>query len=266
MQGQRISVSEEFKEAFTHFYAAENKTTEAVAKTLLPSFQTILIFSFGTPVFFTSPRQTKLAIDKCLILGPVKQPIDYTLPPNADILVANFKADAFYRFFGQSLASEHMPIHPDDLLDENCFTNLWRLLRDKPSADRVPDVLEFCRPYLKKRDAAFERIATFNNTSESPIKAIAEETQQSERTVQLNHKKYLGYSAKEINRYHRFLNAIQQLQKLSETTTLVDWHDLVIRCGYYDQSQLIHDFKHYLNLSPTQFLKFQQDVCMATPA
>ncbi|MFZ0596955.1 MAG: AraC family transcriptional regulator [Flavobacterium sp.] len=32
------------------------------------------------------------------------------------------------------------------------------------------------------------------------------------------------------------------------------------QCGYYDQSQLIHDFKYYMNISPTKFLKFQNDI------
>jgi AraC-like DNA-binding protein len=41
----------------------------------------------------------------------------------------------------------------------------------------------------------------------------------------------------------------------------MDWFEVINECGYYDQSQLIHDFKHYINLSPAKYLKFQQDIC-----
>ena len=41
----------------------------------------------------------------------------------------------------------------------------------------------------------------------------------------------------------------------------VDWADVVFTCGYYDQSHLIRDFKHYLMMSPSQYLKLSQQMC-----
>jgi hypothetical protein len=86
----RISVPSIFEDVFSHFYAAENHTNEPITKTLLPSFQTILIFSFGTHATLQS-KHAELEVDKCLALGPIKQAFDYTLPVGANILVANFK-------------------------------------------------------------------------------------------------------------------------------------------------------------------------------
>jgi len=200
------------------------------------------------------------------VLGPVKKAFEYTLLPGAEILVANFRADAFYRFFGSWMLAEHTPVNPDDFLDENCFTALWYELKKMAGpTERVDYILEFCKPYLRDRDTITEHIAAFENDSLSVVKTIAKETNRSERSVQLHHKKHLGYSAKEITRYHRFLKAIELIQHLVLNGLKPDWFDIIDQCGYYDQSQLIHDFRHYINLTPTGFLKFQQDICIATP-
>jgi AraC-like DNA-binding protein len=256
---RRIQVPSEFQEVITYFYSALNNSSEDINKILVPSFQTIMVFSFGSPIRFTSGGNS-LVLDQCLVLGPVKQPIGYTLPAAADLLVVNFKDDAFYRFFGPALMSGLVAANPDQLLQENCFNQLWLRLRNESVIKRAELILDFCRPYLKCRDALFDGISreTSDYRLVSPIKAVAQKTGQSQRNVQLNHKKYLGYTAKERARYERFLDAMQLLQN---PRGKVDWLQVVEACGYYDQSQLIHDFKHYLNLSPGRYIRFQAQVC-----
>lgn len=260
----RIAVPSEFESVFSHFYFAENKTDFPVIKTLLPSFQTILVFTFGGNVSLKSQQNNILQIEKCLVLGPIKQAFDYTLEPDSEILVANFKEDAFYRFFGNALLTHSLPIHPDALLAENCFSALWEELKIIPDTrDRVNYILDFCKPYLREQNTITALLADFKDESLNPIKAIASRTNQTERNIQLNQKKFFGYTVKEISRYERFLKAVEQIQKTTQTDAKIDWLTIVDDCGYYDQSQLIHDFKHYMNLSPTKFLKFQQDICSA---
>jgi len=262
----RIQVPADLEEVFTHLYFAQNKSGETITKTLLPSYQTILVFSFGARALLHSRQNTQIEIERCLVLGPIKQAFDYSLPADAIILVANFKDDAFYRFFGNAAIAEHVPINPDDLLEENCFTLLWHELKAMNGVEEQANhIFEFCRPYLRTRNSIASQLAGFDDASLNPIKTIAGEYKQSERNIQLHHKKYLGYSAKELNRYRRFLKAIELIQQIASATGKIDWFEVISECGYYDQSQLIHDFKHYINLSPTSYLKFQQDICNAKP-
>jgi len=262
----RLPVPIAFEDVFSHFYFAENKTGQSITKTLLPSYQTIMVFSFGTTPSLISQQGTKIEVEKCLVLGPIKQELHYTLPVDAEILVANFKDDAFYRFFGNAFLFDHLPIHPDELLEENCFTNLWFALQKiNNSEERVNFILEFCKPYLRNRNATTELLSNVTNDGISPIKEIAVKTGQSERNIQLNHKKHFGYSAKEKSRYLRFIKAVETVQRIASSSSKADWFEVIDQCGYYDQSQLIHDFRHFLNLSPTKFLKFQQDICQAKP-
>ncbi|MCY1663072.1 AraC family transcriptional regulator [Chryseobacterium sp. SL1] len=82
-----------------------------------------------------------------------------------------------------------------------------------------------------------------------------------ERNIQIKQKEQFGYSSKEISRYMRFLKAIKIIEKETENNKKVEWFSIISECNYYDQSQLIHDFKHYLQISPSQYLKFQEDIC-----
>lgn len=258
----RIAVPSAFETVFSHFYFAENKTEFPITKTLLPSFQTILAFNFGTKSSLKSQQNTFLEVEKCIVLGPIKQAFDYTLEPGSQILVANFKEDAFYRFFGNALLTHSLPIHPDVLIAQNCFDVLWEELKIIPDTkDRVDYILEFCKPYLGEQNAIIALLADFKEESLNPIKAIASQINQTERNIQLHQKKFFGYTIKEISRYERFLKAVDLIQKTSVNDEKTDWFLIVEQCGYYDQSQLIHDFKYYMNISPTKFLKFQSDIC-----
>jgi len=258
----RIAVPTAYEKVFTHFYFAKNETSETITKMLIPSYQTILIFSFGEKPYFQSKQHPYLEVDKYLMLGPIKHLIDYSLPPNAEILLVNFKDDAFFRFFGDATMAQDEPLIPGAAFHEDSFGVLWQELNsiaDIP--DRVSHILKFSAPYFENQSKIAEQIAGFKDQALNPIKSIADQNKQTERNTQLNHKKHFGYSAKEYNRYERFIQAIALIQNIAYTNAKIDWFEIIAECGYYDQSQLINDFKHYINLSPTRYLKLHQDIC-----
>ncbi|MNI14893.1 transcriptional activator FtrA [compost metagenome] len=149
-------------------------------------------------------------------------------------------------------------------MEENCFTRLWFQLDSIASTEeKVDHILNFCKPYLNQQNATSTLLANFRSDTMNSIKSIAEEARQSERNIQLIHKRHFGFSAKEVNRYHRFVKAIELIQHTDFSKEKINWFEIIDQCGYYDQSQLIHDFKHFINLSPKNYLKFQQDICRA---
>ncbi|MDR6923310.1 AraC family transcriptional regulator [Chryseobacterium sp. 2987] len=260
---RRIAVPEEFAGVFSHFYFVENPSSVLpVTKTLLPTYQTILLFCFGKSASMQIQEGDLITVDQCIIFGPVRQSFEYILPPGTSILAANFKDDAFFRFFGKIMTEKNRITHPDDLLEENCFTDLWHIISKIQSPEeQVQCILEFCKPYLPEQNATGFLLSSFENNALNPIKTIAGQTGQTERNIQRRQKEQFGYSQKEISRYNRFLKAIILIEACIKNQHQPEWFSIIEQCGYYDQSQLIHDFKHYLNLSPTQYLKFQQNIC-----
>ncbi|OAQ38543.1 DNA-binding protein [Pedobacter psychrophilus] len=258
----RIAIPEEYKKVFTHFYFAKNTSSEIITKKLIPSYQTILIFSFGENPYFQSKQNPYLEVNKYLMLGPIKHIIEYSLPPNAEMLLVNFKDDAFFRFFGNATIAEQVPMVPDELLKEDSFMILWNELNKiNDIQERVNQILKFSTPYFENQSKIAEQIVNFSNQALNPIKSIASQNNQTERNTQLNHQKHFGYSAKEYNRYLRFIKAIALIDNVAYTNAKIDWFVIIAECGYYDQSQLINDFKHFIDLSPTKYHKFQQDIC-----
>jgi AraC-like DNA-binding protein len=263
-----IPVPEEWDQVFDPFYYAVNQQDEPVRKRLSPTFQTILVFNFGPPALFYPTEDQPLFIEKSMVIGPIKLSHDYVLASGSEILVANFKLDAFYRFFGKHLRSYTDFIkHPDELLGEHCFSDLWQELKQLPHMQqRVDRILDFSASYIGERDKGSEDVVADSDPDStiSPVKEIAGKKGQSERNIQLKYKKYLGYSAKEIGRYQRYKKALTWLQERAEKGNNIDWFEMIHEFGYYDQSHLIHDFNHFLGISPAQYLKLQEDICIAT--
>jgi len=262
---KRIPVPPDWESVFSPFYYAANQQQKTVIKKLLPTFQTILVFSLGNTSYLRPAGTQLLAVEKSMAIGPLKKTLEYHLPPGSEILVANFRADAFYRFFGKALQSyRQLLLHPDELTPAHCFAALWQELKALPVVEQqVAKLLDFAGAYLREREMAAEYIINSQvPESLNPVKLIADKNKQSTRTVQLQYQKYLGYSAKEINRYQRFEKAVALIQQQMETHT-IDWFEVIHQCGYYDQSHLIHDFNFYMDISPVQFLKLQEEICIA---
>jgi AraC-like DNA-binding protein len=64
----------------------------------------------------------------------------------------------------------------------------------------------------------------------------------------------VGLAPKTLARIHRFQRALGALGE----NRVVDWSELADRCGYYDQSHLIHDFRQFAGMSPADFARRAQ--------
>lgn len=60
----------------------------------------------------------------------------------------------------------------------------------------------------------------------------------------------VGLTPKAFFRVRRFHQAIRRIH----TAESVDWADLALSCGYYDQAHFIHDFGGFAGVSPTAYL------------
>lgn len=60
----------------------------------------------------------------------------------------------------------------------------------------------------------------------------------------------VGLSPKRLARLHRFHAALNRLEAGS-----IDWAELALDCGYYDQSHLSRDFRDFAGRSPDELLK-----------
>ena len=62
----------------------------------------------------------------------------------------------------------------------------------------------------------------------------------------------VGLSPKSLARIHRFRGALDLLNRADGE---VPWAALAERCGFYDQSHLINEFRRFTGLSPTELTR-----------
>jgi len=65
----------------------------------------------------------------------------------------------------------------------------------------------------------------------------------------------IGLTPKLFCRVQRFHQVIEMVRGRSD----VDWADVALSCGYYDQAHFNHDFREFCGLSPTEYMSLRTD-------
>ena len=271
--GKHIEASPPLNELIRHFYCIETPADfVATTQHLAPNLEMMLLFNFGVPlqISFSDHTNVSQTVTELGVVGPVRKMLRYEVLPGTDLIVVVFNPNGFYRLFqipvdGLSTETVH---HPDSLVHSGGFLDLWNILKGLKSTEaRIQLLTEYGTMFAREADEQTTPLlyGFANNTISEPSKAIAIDTDLSERTVQLRFKKYLGFSTKEHARFLRFKQVIDFIQ-IQENE--VDWLAIVDQFGYYDQSHLIKDFKHFLDTSPKVFVQdfLGKSFCVTRPA
>ena len=59
----------------------------------------------------------------------------------------------------------------------------------------------------------------------------------------------VGLTPKSFSRVQRFQRVLRQVHRLPS----IDWADVALECGYYDQAHFIHDFQTFSGFTPTVY-------------
>ena len=84
-----------------------------------------------------------------------------------------------------------------------------------------------------------------------PIGAVAGKIGLSSRRFLDLFRAEVGLSPKAFSRMRRFSAALAAI----DGTTEVDWTNIALSCGYFDQAHFNHDFRSFCGLTPTQYLR-----------
>ena len=61
----------------------------------------------------------------------------------------------------------------------------------------------------------------------------------------------VGLTPKLFCRVNRFQRVVRRLATMNE----VDWAQVALDCGYYDQAHFIHDFQAFAGITPSAYLQ-----------
>jgi AraC-like DNA-binding protein len=73
----------------------------------------------------------------------------------------------------------------------------------------------------------------------------------SSRSLGEQFRQHVGMTPKRYLRVQRFHRVLARASAMSE----LDWADIALECGYFDQAHLSHEFREFCAMSPTEFAR-----------
>jgi AraC-like DNA-binding protein len=104
------------------------------------------------------------------------------------------------------------------------------------------------------REMVAAAVGLLRRTSSSrPVNAVADQLGYSVRRIQQQFQQAVGLSPKLFHRVSRFQTVLQAIDGLST----IDWSDVALAHGYFDQAHLVNDVRAFTSMAPTTLLLHQ---------
>ena len=195
-------------------------------------------------------KPTKLDANKCYFLKPRRRGMAITCKPNARFLIV--KINPIYAGdICRDLNEVAHGIHFMDLSKDS----LSKLKKVKKEGGSVVESI------LRNESVINDSVTSLNTTVVSSIERIKltsgiikvrdiyHSLNVSKSKLEQHFNKEIGLTPKEFCKIEK-INYFINLYKQDEDQNLTE---LTYKCGYYDQSHLIKDFRYFLDVSPKKF-------------
>jgi AraC-like DNA-binding protein len=203
-----------------------------------------------------------------VVSGTYRRPFVTDTKQHASIVGVHFRPGGAWPFFGvdaDDLADLHVNLETlwgagaAELREKLCAAagaaERFRLL-EKALLDHFPTSSEH-HPAVKHALSVFSQPETRPLVGE-----VARETGYSQRRFIQLFSREVGVSPKQFCRLQRFQRTLAAVRR----TTAFNGARLAAEYGYFDQAHLIHEFRAFSNLSPTEYLKQRNEQVMESHA
>ncbi len=190
------------------------------------------------------------------IVGVVRRKFSYLLTAAGRVFGIKFKPGGFYPF----LAS------PMNLLTDRCipigtiFTIGAKMVEETILAQNNEESIaiaeDLLRGQLPAPDEKVEMIGNIigrivSDRAIITVEALADRINMNKRAVQRLFSRYVGVSPKWVIQRYRLHEAAAQMSGSAP----VDWPQLALDLGYFDQAHFIKDFKAIVGTSPAEYIR-----------
>lgn len=240
-------------------YYADYAPSHAIDR-FLPDGNTEIIIDLSEtpkPIYHNETLKEIQICTACWASGVRTQPI--TIPSGADstMFIIAFKKGMAYPFFPAPMSELTDHVVQADLLWKNFFMDLRERLFEQRSAAScftlASTLLERkfhkaiqinpCIAYAVDRIVAHPHSLT--------MQALSNEIGYSQKHFIHMFKSAVGVTPKTYLTISRFQKVIREIERRRE----VDWSQLALECGYYDQSHFIHEFTRFSGFTPEAYVQ-----------
>ncbi|WP_194831409.1 AraC family transcriptional regulator [Prolixibacter sp. NT017] len=195
-------------------------------------------------------RRTK----KAWVSGIQRRQHIYRLRGNETIVYIRFRPGGFHALTQIPQWELEDEIIDAELLLGNSISRLWEELHD---CSAIPDIFMKIEQFFLNRingqlNLAAQVVGYVTNYIDHPLPVLIKKTGYSQKHLIQLFKKHIGVTPKYFQRIKRFNQVLNDLQTTASDS--IDWSGIVYKNGFYDQSHLIKEFKHFANIQPQAFI------------
>ena len=235
----------------------EGDNLSATQTRLLPMGTMELVINLNEnsiPLFDRQSRTQQGSTNGTMLCGTHSENFIIRDANKISVMGVHFKAGGGAAFF-------ELPV--GELYNERIsLDEVWKIraseLRDRLLQQSRPErrfwVLEqFLMQMMRSSDnhpAVDFALQQFQQSANSKISAVIEKTGFSTRYFNQLFRNQVGVTPKLFCRIQRFQNALEMLSVKAP----VDWMEIALASGYFDQAHFIHDFRAFADCTPTEYL------------
>jgi AraC-like DNA-binding protein len=108
-------------------------------------------------------------------------------------------------------------------------------------------------------------VENFRHRPTRPVSSVTDQIGLSDRHFIQLFSRQVGLTPKLFCRVQRFQQVLRNLSSLA-AGSVIDWPQIALTCGYFDQAHFIHDFRAFSGINPTTYLanktQFQNHVAL----
>lgn len=166
-----------------------------------------------------------------------------------------FRPGGFRPFLGRSIATlRNRHIAFEEVFGAQASSLLGELFAAEDDSQMVEVVTRFLSARLPAEDPLVDRVATIVDgiAADPTIVSVDQVSQRwgiAKRTLQRSFSEYVGTTPKWVINRYRLHEALERLHSGAE----LDWAQLTVDLGYFDQSHFIRDFRAVVGRSPAQY-------------
>jgi len=225
---------------------------------VLPDGSMELIFNLrdeNRHVFDPISRHPRKTYRRSWLSGPHSEFIVIDTALNASMIGVHLRPGGASAFFGLPLSELRNSVVELDTIWNHAAENL----RDQLLETRAPSakfrilenaLLARCRGFAPRHRAVIHALERFTREPDNiSVEKVTAEVGLSRRRLIEIFNEQVGMTPKVFCRVRRFQRAIGQIQQ----RRTVNWTDVAIGCGYYDQAHFINDFRGFCGITPGDY-------------
>jgi AraC-like DNA-binding protein len=192
-----------------------------------------------------------------VLAGVHSRPTMIDTEDSMQILGVHFRPGGAFPFLGVPASELHNETVPLDAIWRSEAELVREQILAAPDDETRFDILErtlFRRATRLQRHRAVAH-GLFRLGRPVVVSDVVEETGLSQRRFIDLFDREVGLTPKLYARVARFQRVLRRVHPSND----IDWTDVALACGYFDQSHLIHDFRAFAGISPTEYATYKTE-------